>query len=441
MTMRDTTESTETRGVRATRATARPAVLESLRDWAIANRFGRWAYTLPILVKVLLANAAIVVAGAVVGTSVTWMFSRDHDAITLPSLILGFVVIGFPISVVVNYVVLRAAFRPIEELQRTASAVRRGDMTARVESTLSTDPQLRHLAETFNATLDEVAQDRREIQSLATQVIHAQEDERRRLARELHDDTAQLLFAQLLTITTVRATASGRLLHLTDELERTTVQALESVRRLALELRPPALDDLGLLAALGDLCQRFEDQLGIPVRFEQRGPRSRVAREVELVVYRVAQEALTNVAKHAQANRAWVDLDRSETELIISIRDDGRGFDRFSARQPEMTGLGLGLFGMEERVALAGGSFRIWRRGTRGTEVFALIPLLGGTPASTSVSEGVWPRTPDRSIFAVLPDANGPVATRTPAPGDASGRALPPFAQLGQRLTPSGESS
>ena len=378
--------------------TGRPLPRLARTGWA------EWLYTLPILFKVLIANATIVVAGAVVGTTVTWNSSRDHDAITLPSLILGFVVIGFPISVIVNYFVLRAAFRPIEILQRTATAVRLGDLTARTEPTTFTDPQIRHLSETFNATLDEVARDRREIQSLATQVIYAQEEERKRLARELHDDTAQLLFAQLLTITTFRASASGPTLRLSEELERMTVQSLESVRRLALELRPPALDDLGLFDALAELCQRFSDQLGIPVEFEHRGSRSRVPKEVELVVYRVVQEALTNVAKHASAHHVWVQFDRAEAEMTISVRDDGKGIDPLVRRQPDDRGLGLGLFGMEERVALAGGSFRIWRRGTHGTEVFALIPLLGATPASTRAEDVVWPRNPDRSIFSVLPD-------------------------------------
>ncbi len=136
----------------------------------------------------------------------------------------------------------------------------------------------------------------------------------------------------------------------------------------------------------------------------------------ELVVYRVAQEALTNVAKHALARHVWVQFDRAEAEMTISIRDDGIGIDPQLPRRPDDTGLGLGLFGMEERVALAGGSFRIWRRGSRGTEVFALIPLLGATPASTRMDDVIWPQNPDRSIFSVLPDFR-PTGTAS-APND-----------------------
>jgi signal transduction histidine kinase len=160
-------------------------------------------------------------------------------------------------------------------------------------------------------------------------------------------------------------------------LEEMTVEALEGVRRLALELRPPALDDLGLSAALGELAQRFADQLNVPVDYQSRGLRGRLPSEVELVLYRVAQEALTNIAKHADASRVWLDVDRTGNDVTISIRDDGRGFDHNVSAASDGRGLGLGLFGMEERVALVGGRFRIWSRPGSGTEIFAFIPLTG----------------------------------------------------------------
>ena len=407
-----------------------PATFEPAPGWANAvirlTNHPRlaWLHTLPILYKVLIANATIVVTGAVFGTMTTYRFSSDHEPLTLSTLIAAFLVIGFPISVVVNYLVLVAAFRPIEALQRTANAVRMGDMSARTNPSPLTDPQILYLSQTFDATLDELARDRREIEALASQVIEAQEQERRRLSRELHDDTAQLLFAQLLKISTVRASSSAPTTALTEELEEMTVQALESVRRLALELRPPALDDLGLSDALADLCQRFTDQLGTPVRYEHRGSRAAVPQDVKLVIYRVAQEALTNVAKHAEAANVWVTLDRVDTEVTISIRDDGRGIEQTLAAKVNDRGLGLGLFGMEERVALAGGSFRIWRRGLRGTEVFALIPLLHATPASAQPHGRVWPRNSRRSIFSVLPDAR--FAATTPAAATRRNRAPEP---------------
>jgi two-component system sensor histidine kinase UhpB len=330
---------------------------------------------LPILYKVLIANAAIVALGAVAGTWLTIQTVRHAAQDQFLGLAAGFVTVGIIASVVANYVVLRAAFRPLATLEQTALAVRDGDLSARAAPTSFMDPQVAHLAETFNATLDELARDRAELRSLASQVIRAQEDERRRIARELHDDTAQVLFAQLLRLTALKASPDPGVHAMASTLEEMTVEALEGVRRLALELRPPALDDLGLSAALGELAQRCGEQLNVPVDYQSRGLRGRLPAEVELVLYRVAQEALTNVAKHANAHRVWVDVDRTADDVCISIRDDGRGFDRTVTPGSDGRGLGLGIFGMEERVALVGGRFRIWSRPHRGTEIFAFIPL------------------------------------------------------------------
>jgi len=330
---------------------------------------------LPILQKVLIANASIVVLGAIAGTWITSETARSTEGRTFMALAFTFVVIGIVLSVVVNYVVLRAAFRPLATLEAAALAVRQGDLSVRAAPSSFTDPQVAHLAETFNATLDELARDREELRSLASQVIRAQEDERRRIARELHDDTAQVLFAQLLRLTTLKASPDKSIQELAATMEQMTVEALEGVRRLALELRPPALDDLGLSAALGELAQRFSEQLKIPVDYQARGLRGRLPSEVELVLYRVAQEALTNVAKHAEARHVWLDVDRTPTDVSISIRDDGKGFDPDNVASSDGRGLGLGIFGMEERVALVGGRFRIWSAPGHGTEVFAFIPL------------------------------------------------------------------
>ncbi len=332
-------------------------------------------FGLPILYKVLLANAGIVVIGAVAGTWITLRMAKRIPEQNHGLLVPIFVVAGIILSVLVNFIVLRAAFRPLNNLERAATAVRLGDLSVRAEQSAFGDPQLAHLASTFNATLDEIARDRNELRSLASQVIRAQEQERKRVARELHDDTAQVLFAQLLRVAALKNSSSEEARQTAATLEQMTVEALESVRRLALELRPPALDDLGLLAALGDLAQRFSEKLKIPVDYQARGPRERLPSEVELVLYRVAQEALTNIAKHAGASHVWIDLDRTPEDVSISVRDNGRGFDRHRAIAGDQHGLGLGLFGMEERVALVGGTFKIWPMRRGGTEIYAFIPL------------------------------------------------------------------
>lgn len=376
---------TEDEGLaRANVITSKPDVIDADHHTKARSSPLRRLLGLPILYKVLIANAVIVVVGAVVGTWLTTVTVQATSEDRHLYLALAFALIGFILSVSVNYLVLRAAFQPLHRLERVAEAVRRGDLSERAEPATFDDPQFSRLAATFDATLDELDRDRHELRALASQVIRAQEQERQRVARELHDDTAQVLFAQLLRLTALKSSAYPEVQQTASDMEEMTVEALEGVRRLALELRPPALDDLGLVAALEGLAQRFSDQLGIPVDYQARGTRSRFSPEVEVVLYRVAQEALTNILKHARAAHVWIDLDRGEHDVTLSIRDDGVGFDPQVTRTNDPMRSGLGVFGMQERAALAGGTLRIWQRPGGGSEVFAFIPLIGASPSSVA---------------------------------------------------------
>lgn len=334
------------------------------------------ARSVPLFYRVLFANVAIVVFGAVVGTYVTATTLLDRDLPSRFDLMLLFGAIGVVLSAVVNYVVLRAAFEPLDSLERLGEAVRSGDLSARASSTGFTEPQLTRLVDTFNATLDELEHNQRRLRELVTQVIEAQEGERRRIARELHDDTAQILFAQLLNITALKDSPISEVKAVAARLEPMTVDAIEGVRRLALELRPPALDDLGVREAIGDLTQRLAENSGIRVDFDDRLSRERLSPEIELVLYRVAQEALTNVIKHARATSVVVLLVREPGSVVLEIEDNGRGFDPELVTRRDERGLGLGLFGMEERAALVGGTLLFSGLQPQGTSVHLAIPLV-----------------------------------------------------------------
>jgi two-component system sensor histidine kinase UhpB len=330
---------------------------------------------IPIFYKVLFANLIIVLFGAVVGTYVTATFARNSEVPSREGLVGIFVLVGVILSGTVNILVLRAAFQPLDSLERVAEAVRRGDLSARARPNTLSDPQLARLAETFNDTLEMLQRDQEQLRHLASQVIRAQEDERKRVARELHDDTAQILFAQLLRVTAMKSSPLEDVRASAELLENMTVEAIEGVRRLALELRPPALDDLGLREALEDLAQRFSEQLNIPVVYNASGLRDRLSGELELVLYRVAQEALTNSAKHASATHIRVSIVRTDQAVSLSIEDDGVGLGPRPPRDLDSFGLGLGLFGMEERVALVGGRLDIRSLQPRGVAIVATIPL------------------------------------------------------------------
>ncbi len=212
------------------------------------------------------------------------------------------------------------------------------------------------------------------LQQMSSQVLSAHEGERRRIARELHDDTAQSLTSILVRLRLLeRSVDDPAIRQNVEELRELTASALDSVRRMALDLRPSALDDLGLSAALNSYAEKFSQRWPIQVRFSTRGIRRRLPLETELVLYRVAQEALSNVAKHSSARSAEVSLSRKSGIVTLKIHDDGRGFDTDDI-SPE-DGRGLGLFGMKERVALVGGSLEIESAPHAGTSIVARVPV------------------------------------------------------------------
>ena len=202
-------------------------------------------------------------------------------------------------------------------------------------------------------------------------VVEAQELERRRLARELHDETGQALTSILLGLRAIRAAQTDEeAVSAESELRNLVVQALQDVRSLAVELRPSALDDFGLVPALERLARTFEERSGIRTAVEASLADERLPAEVETVLYRLVQEALTNVVKHAGATSVSVVLARREGGVSAVVEDDGRGFDAEEVRSDA-----LGLVGMRERLALLGGTLAVESTPSSGTALLAFVPL------------------------------------------------------------------
>ena len=233
------------------------------------------------------------------------------------------------------------------------------------------DEDLR-LAETF-ASRAAVAVDlsERVARDALRRVVAAQELERKRLARELHDETGQALTSILLGLKEVEEARSPRQAQeAASALRELVVATLHSVRQLAVELRPKALDDFGLVPALERLAETFADQAGIEVDFQAAGV-DRLPPEVETALYRIVQEALTNVIKHAQASHVSVVLTRRNGAVTAVIEDDGRGFEATGT-----DGAGLGLVGIRERLGLLDGRLAIESTQGSGTTIVAEVPIL-----------------------------------------------------------------
>jgi signal transduction histidine kinase len=201
-------------------------------------------------------------------------------------------------------------------------------------------------------------------------VVAAQEEERKRLARELHDETGQALTSILLGLKPLEASAVD------DEsraavaaLRELVVATLQNVRRIAVELRPSALDDFGLVPALERLTQTLAEQTGLDLELLARID-DRLPEETETALYRIVQEALTNIVKHASAEHVSIVLGKGERMVTVLIEDDGRGFDPATTRED-----GFGLAGMRERVALLGGTLKLESRKNAGTTIKVEVPV------------------------------------------------------------------
>jgi signal transduction histidine kinase len=228
------------------------------------------------------------------------------------------------------------------------------------------------LAEQF-ATRAAIAVDlsRRVARDALRRVVSGQELERRRLARELHDETGQALTSILLGLRAVEETGSKKQMHeAAAELRELVVGTLQDVRRLAVQLRPKALDDFGLAPALERLAQTFSESTDIRVDLEAQLGEERLPPEVETTLYRIVQEALTNIVKHADASRVSILLVRRGAAATAVIEDDGRGFDPGTVRED-----GLGLLGMRERVELHDGRLTVESQPGSGTTLVVEVPL------------------------------------------------------------------
>jgi signal transduction histidine kinase len=211
------------------------------------------------------------------------------------------------------------------------------------------------------------------LQSLSRRLVEIQESERSYIARELHDEAGQALSSLIYTICLLEheANDSERVLALSDDLKRVTDTVLENLHRLATDLRPASLDHLGLAAAIEQYVLLFTERSQLEVKFKIQGfDHERLPPEVETTLYRIVQEAMANIARHAQATHVDVYLEKRKDQVIVVIEDNGKGFDT-----SQLSNNGhLGLMGMQERAEMLGGRLEIESEPGMGTTIFVGVP-------------------------------------------------------------------
>src|SRR5215208_3361210 len=318
-----------------------------------------------LLTQVLIANLLLIVA-AVVVTGVAGHLDFDVSERPGLALILGLAV---AVTIIVNVIMLQRRFRPLErlvdEMERADLSRPGANLGAKGDG--RNDPEeVARLHRAFRRMLERLEAERRRTSSTA---LAAQEEERARVARDLHDEVNQSLTALLLRLEAARVKAPVELAHELAETKALANRAMEELLMLARQLRPTALDDLGLKAALAGHVKELGRRGKVNATFDSQGDFSGLPADVQLVVYRVAQEALSNAAQHSGAEHVEVQLTSNGKRVELTVGDDGSGFTFDQAAR------GLGIAGMRERALLVGGDMQVESRPDAGTRVHLTVPL------------------------------------------------------------------
>ena len=318
-----------------------------------------------LLTRVLIANL-LLISVAVVAASLASNPSTQFEDESTVGLVLAFAI---ALTVLVNLFMIQRRFEPLERLidaMERADLARSGvDLGGLVDGGSDTE-EVQRLELAFRRMLERLDAERRHTASAALQ---AMEEERARVARDLHDEVNQSLTGVLLHLEAAREKAPPDVARELAETKGMANQAMQELLTLARALRPTALDDLGLSAALSALVDELGRKSGIDTGFEGTGDLTDVPMDVQLVTYRVAQEALSNAAQHSEADQIRVRVERDAEAVALSVSDNGSGFTFEQATR------GLGIGGMRERALLVEGDLSVESRPEIGTRVVLVVPI------------------------------------------------------------------
>lgn len=286
------------------------------------------------------------------------------------------VAITFIISSIAVYMLTTSTvIKPLNTLQETVHAVSKGDLSQRV--LITSQDELSQLGHSFNIMIQRLDKAQKSRNILMKKIVYTQEEERKRISRELHDETGQSLTTLLIALQLIEDSSNmGEIKEKIGDFRSLLLHTLENVRFLSWKLTPLPLVDLGLKAALESFVKKYAKNDNWHIDLKIIGLEDkRLSSEIETAIYRVVQEALTNAAKHAGATQVSVILEGSENYLYVTIKDNGKGFNLETAKETAIHNTSLGLASMEERIFLINGTFTIKSGPYQGTSIYIEVPL------------------------------------------------------------------
>jgi len=337
-------------------------------------RYGQFMSRISIFNRVLIGNSFIIIFGAIAGT----FFTRHLALLGDIRLIFLFSFAGILITLFVNYVIIKSALNPLRELVQALEQVGIEQIKISEDLKKYEDKDVHRLVTTVDEMLIRLEKRTRQLKAISERAIHAQEEERVRIARSLHDDTAQtisMLIIHLERIEQLVPRDDPDLFRQVAESHKVATLLLENLRKVIWDLRPSILDDLGLIPAIRWYAQTNLEESGVQVEVGRGNDVVRLPPHLETLLFRILQEAVSNILRHANASKVLINLRPEDGYMVLEVKDNGRGFDIEKTTGEAVTRKQLGLLGMQERVSLVNGTVNFESTPGEGTTLRVYIPL------------------------------------------------------------------
>lgn len=329
-----------------------------------------------LFTRIAVGNALVIVAGAIGGTLLTRHFSEVLDG----WLIGVFAAMGISLSLVLNFFILKAALQPLHDLRMFAQEISTGGKM-NMDRLKNPDADTNSLASALRSLLNQLEERNQELHALSERAIDAQEEERRSIARSLHDDTGQALTMLIISLDQLETHLPPQHLDLIKDIRASrqlAADALSELRRILFGLRPAILDDLGLVAAIRWYARSNLEAAGVLLEVDAPESLPDLSPQVTITLFRICQEAINNILRHAAAQKVHVRISLDSRSICLEVKDDGRGFDLQAASDKALQNHHLGLLGLRERAELLGGEVFMDSSPGQGTCLEVCLPF---TPA------------------------------------------------------------
>lgn len=329
--------------------------------------------SLTISQKIIIGNSLIIIFGAIAGTLITRNLTYQAAD---PILILLFSSAGILLSVSLNAIILRSALKPLYDLRHLVNKLQNNPEATEVNFEPS-DPDIAQLVSVLRMLVSQIQQRNLELQALSQQAIHAQEDERKRIAQSLHDDTGQSLSTLVFNLERIENRLTDQSPDIKEKVSfcrGLAANTLNELRKIILDLRPSILDDLGLIPAIRWYGRSRLEEAGIRFEFDAPEDFPQLPDWISTSLFRIAQEAINNIVKHSQATEARISLRQDPNGITLLVQDNGIGFNSADFQQQALLTHRWGLLGMKERAETIQAKFSIISAEQRGTTISINLP-------------------------------------------------------------------